>query len=77
MFPYYKVNISQNLNVHTYNTRGNENYRVNERARLRIIQRSYLYKGTYLWNSLESWKNDCYSISSFKKQIKTYLLDNS
>ena len=38
-FPYYRRKISQNLNVHTHNTRCSYNYRINKRARLRIIQK--------------------------------------
>ena len=76
MFPYYKMKISQILNVHTYNTRNNNNYRTIERARLRIIQRSYLYKGIDIWNSLDSWKRDYYSLSGFKKKMKSYLINN-
>ena len=75
-FPYYRRKILQNLNVHTYNTRFSYNYRINERARLRIIQRSYLHKGISLWNSLDNCIKDYYSISTFKKKIKSYLLDN-
>ena len=76
-FPYYRRKISQNLNVHTHNTRFSYNYRINERARLRIIQRSYIYKSILLWNSLDSCVKDYYSISTYKKKIKSYLLDNS
>ena len=76
-FPYYRRKISQNLNVHTHNTRCSYNYRINKRARLRIIQRSYLHKGISLWNSLDSCIKDYYSISTFKKKIKSYLLDKS
>ena len=76
MFPYYKMKISQILNVHTYNTRNNDNYRTTERARLRIIQRSYLYKGIDIWNSLDSWKRDYCSLSGFKKKMKSHLINN-
>ena len=76
-FPYYRRKISQNFNVHTHNTRCSDNYRINERARLRIIQRSYMHKGILLWNSLDSCVKDYYSISTFKKKIRFYLLDNS
>ena len=75
MFPYYRNYISQNLDVHTYNTRNNNNYRVNVIARLRVIQRSYLHNGIYLWNSLNNSKTDHHSILIFKKKIKSYLLD--
>ena len=75
MFPHYRNKISQNLNVHNYNTRYNDDYRCNERARLKIILRSFLYKGIYLWNSLETWKNNYHSISTFKKKIKYYLIE--
>ena len=76
MFPYYREKISQNLNVHNYNTRHKENYKSVEILKLRIIQRSFLYNGINLWNSIENWKNDCYSISLFKKKVKSYLIDN-
>ena len=45
--------------------------------RLGIIQRSYVHKGILLWNSIDSCIKDYYSISTFKKKIKSYLLDNS
>ena len=76
-FPYYRRKISQNFNVHTHNTRCSDNYRINERARMRIVQRSYMHKGILLWNALDSFVKDYYSISTFKKKIKSYLLDNS
>lgn len=41
MLPFYRNYISQNLDVHTYNTRNNDKYRVILIARLRVIQRSY------------------------------------
>ena len=75
LFPYYRNKICQNLNVHTYNTRNNDNYRTNQEARLRIIQRSYLHNSINLWNSLDNWKNDHYSISSFKKKIKSHMIE--
>ena len=75
LFPYYRNKICQNLNIHTYNTRNNDNFRTNQEARLRIIQRSYLHNGINLWNSLDSWKNEYYSISSFKKRVKSYMLE--
>ena len=75
-FPYYRNKFSQSLNVHTYNTRYNDNYRINERARLRVIQRSFLHNGICSWNSLDNWKYDYYSISTFKKKIKSFLLDS-
>ena len=76
VFPYFRDKISQNLNIHSYNTRSNDNFRTNERAKLRIIQRSFLHKGITLWNSLENWKWES-SLSTFKKKIKTYLIGNS
>ena len=76
MFPYYKMKISQILNVHTHDTRNKENYRTTERARLRIIQRAYLYKGIDIWNSLDSWKRDYCSLSGFKKKMKSHLINN-
>ena len=75
LFPYYRNKIFQNLNIHAYNTRNNDNFRTNQEARLRIIQRSYLHNGINLWNSLDSWKNEYYSISSFKKRVKYYMLE--
>ena len=75
MFSYYREKNSQNLNVHNYNTRNKDNYRSNEIVKLRIIQRSFLYNGINLWNSLGNWKHGFYSISTFKKKIKSYLLD--
>ena len=74
MFPYFREKISQNLNVHSYNTRLNDNFRTKERAKLRIIQRSYLHNGINLWNSLILCKNGC-SLYTFKKKVKLYLLD--
>ena len=76
MFPYYKMKISQHLNVHTYNTRFNDKYKINQDARLRIIERSFLHKGINLWNSLDYWENNYYSVSSFKKKIKSKLIEN-
>ncbi len=76
VFPYFRDKISHNLNIHSYNTRSNDNFRTNERAKLRIIQRSFLHKGITLWNSLENWKWES-SLSTFKKKIKTYLIGNS
>ena len=75
MFPYLREKITQGFNVHSYNTRLNNNYRINERAQLRIITRSFLHKGINLWNSLDSWKTDC-SLSSFKIKVKSYLIAN-
>ena len=75
LFPYYRNKICQNLNVHTYNTRNNDNYRTNQEARLKIIQRSYLHNSINLWNSLDNWKNYHYSISSFKKKIKSHMIE--
>ena len=76
MFRYYRKKISQNLDVHTYNTRHNDNFRTIERARLRIIQRSFLHKGINTWNSLDSWKWNHYSLYTFKKKVKSYLIAN-
>ena len=70
------MKISQILNVHTHNTRNKDNYRTTERARIRIIQRSYLYKGLDIWNSLDSWKRDYCSLSGFKKKMKSHLINN-
>ena len=62
------MKIFQVLNVHTYNTRHNDNYRTTERARLRIIQRSILFRIIDIWNSLDKWKMDYYSLLGFKKK---------
>ena len=75
MFPYYREKISQNQNVHNYNTRYKDNYRSNVIVKLRILQRSFLYNGIDLWNSLGNWKQTIYSISTFKKKIKSHLID--
>ena len=73
MFPYYTNIFFKNLNVHTYNTRHNDNFRTIERSRLRVIQWSFLHKGIKTWNSLDRWKLDHYSLSTFKK---IYFTDN-
>ena len=68
MFSYYRNKFCQSLNIHNYNTRNNDNYRTNDRARLRIIQRSFIHRGIIIWNSLAIWKNEYHSILTFKKK---------
>ena len=73
LFPSHKKRISQCQTVHHYNTRRRENYRTDAMARLRICQRSFLFHGVRLWNSINESLKEVHTLSVFKEKIKQYI----
>ena len=75
MFPFFRIKITQNLNVHNHNTRNRTMYQYQGNVRLRICQRSFLYKSISIWNSLVNGLKEINILLRFKKSMKDHLTD--
>ena len=70
MFPFFRNKITQNLNVHNYNTRNRTMYRSQGNVRLRICQRSFLNKSISIWNALVNGLKEINILLRFKKKYE-------
>ena len=75
LYPDFKRRIMKNSSVHTYETRISDLYRPPS-ERLNLVQKSYLYQSVILWNSLGLDIKKYNAIITFKKKIKTLLIEN-
>ena len=73
MFSVFKNKITQNLNLHNYNTRNRMMYRPQCNARLRICQRAFLNKSISIWNSLDIELKVINIVLGFKKSTTDHL----
>ena len=72
-FPKFRSKIFDNAFSHSYNTRHREQLNP-PFERLEMCKRSFLCKGICLWNNLDL-NIKCSSFNSFKKTIKSKLID--
>ena len=79
----FKNRMSRNSQYHNYNTRNNSQFRL-PASRLKCIRQSFFYKGTELWNRLNTnltiYKPNIQfksNLSSFKKIIKAKLMTDA
>ena len=79
----FKNRMSRNSQYHNYNTRNNSQFRL-PASRLKCIRQSFFYKGTELWNRLNTnltiYKPNIQfksNLSSFKKRIKAKLMTDT
>ena len=75
--PEFKAKIQRNSYYYDYNTRNWDLFRISQRIRLRICQRSFLNIGVGIWNSLDSEMKSINSIPLFKCKMKELLLPSS
>ena len=66
---------SLNNHFHNYNTRSANNYHL-PKSHTSFFQRSIIYNGPQLWNSLPSAIRDSKSVNVFKNRYKTFLLNS-
>lgn len=64
-----------NSSIHGYDTRSKSDYHLGS-FKTNLGQKSFLYQGSYLWNTLPDSLKLIGSINQFKKNIKPYLLHN-
>jgi len=65
----------RNIDIHSYNTRGKLNYRVNYGQS--SLSRSLIsYNGPLLWNSLPEYIKSSKSLNIFKYKFKEYIFNN-
>ena len=72
--PNFKTMIHRNSNYYDYNTRHRNLFRISQRIRLRICQRSFLNTGINIWNSLDPEMKTINSIPLFKSKMKMLLI---
>ena len=72
--PDFKTMIHRNSNYYDYNTRHRNLFRISQRIRLRICQRSFLNTGINIWNSLDPEMETINSIPLFKSKMKMLLI---
>ena len=72
--PDFKTMIHRNSNYYDYNTRHRDLFRISQRIRLRICQRSFLKTGIDIWNSLGPEMKTINSIPLFKSKMKIFLI---
>ena len=76
-YPEFKTMIHRNSNYYSYNTRHQDLFRISQRIRLNICQRSFLNTGIVIWNSLDPDMKLINSISLFKSKMKILLIPSS
>ena len=64
---------SQNIDVHSYNTRSKFDYRSNY-GRSTFSRTNIVYTGPMLWNSLPAEFKESRTLNTFKRKFKDYLL---
>ena len=74
-FPEFKNKIHKNSSIHSYNTRINNDFRPIS-GNLKLCQKSYLCMSIKLWNAADDNVKNLNSIFTFKKKIKTVLIEN-
>ena len=75
--PEFNTMIHRNSNYYDYNTRHRDLFRISQRIRLNICQRSFLNTGIDIWNSLDPDMKLINSISLFKSIMKILLIPSS
>ena len=68
-FPNFSNRLVRNNNIHQYNTRNNEDFRL-PGGRLEIFRNAYLVQGLHLWNTLDMSIRNCSNLDTFKQNIK-------
>ena len=63
-----------NSNFHNYRTR-NRNNLVVPRYNLSVTQKNWVYRSINIWNSIPSYIKDCDSVTKFKTNLKSYLIN--
>ena len=74
-FPNFKLRLLKNFNVHSYNTRIKEHYRI-PNLRLRLCREAYFVNGLILWNLLEDSMKMCPNLINFKQNVKELIIHN-
>ena len=74
-FPIFREQILQNTATHNYATRHRDLFYIPQ-ERLEICRKSFLTKGISLWNELDAELKNLTTQKSFKKAIKSILLQN-
>ena len=70
----FKMKLQKNSSVHCYETRNNNLLRP-PLERLKLCQKSYLYSSIVLWNSVNDDIKKLNSIITFKKMVKSLLIE--
>ena len=74
-YPEFRNKILKNSTVHSYETRICDLFRPPPQ-RLELCRRSYLYQSVKLWNSVNGGIRNYNCIISFKKIVKTLIIEN-
>jgi hypothetical protein len=72
----HKADLIQNINIHNYNTRLNKDYQVNF-CRTTLFKRSVVNMGIELYSKVPNQIKDMEGFLTFKKELKSFLLNHS
>lgn len=72
--PFFSGMFTQNSDVHTYSTRGNENIRCNVNVRNFLGENMFAVRATKYWNALPDTIRNASSPYSFRNGLKRYLI---
>jgi hypothetical protein len=72
----HKADLMQNINIHTYNMRKNQDFHV-KFCRTTLLKKSVVNMGIELYSKVPNKLKNLASFSAFKKDLKSFLLEHS